>query len=148
MNRKTKIIRCVVLRAAVVIFVGFIAFMLYVSFDCPYTKPNDNVKRSMCMQHMTRLLEVTNYFETVYQAVDVLRECEDMWKHKYNVIVADESANTRFGNAFCIPVIIWSSGANGINENGRGDDVLPDYCHGENDGGYRVRHDCHSKLPQ
>lgn len=129
MNSKAKKIRRAVVRTAIVIFVGFIAFMLYVSFHCPYTEPSDKVKRSLCMQHMERFLEVTNYFETAHQAADELRECEDWWKHKYNVIVADDSANARFGNTSGSPVIIWSSGPNGINENGQGDDVVPDFCH-------------------
>ena len=73
------------------------------------------------------LFSFTNYLcATAHEAANELRQCDDPWKHNYNAIVADEFARKTFGNVATGDIIIWSSGPNGINENGGGDDIVCD----------------------
>lgn len=114
----------IIVRATILLVLIFLGFMLYVTFKSPYTKPSEKSKMRSCKQHMTNLLCVTSLFDTVQEAADNLRNWKDPWGHDYNAIVADEFALIRFGRISGGNIIIWSSGPNGVNENGRGDDIV------------------------
>ena len=84
-------------------------------------------KSRKCRFDMNSILyHFPDFFDTVQETADAIRQCNDPWKHNYNAIVADEFARKTFGNAATGDIIIWSSGPNGINENGGGDDIVCD----------------------
>ena len=124
MKHSTKRIIAVMACMAITILLVVLGFVLFVMLECPCANPSDKGRRGICLQQMRNLQEVTNYFYTAYEAADNLRGWKDPWKHNYNAIVADEFANASFGNVKGAPIIIWSSGPNGINENGNGDDIV------------------------
>jgi hypothetical protein len=107
--------------AFLLVLVVCVVLPMYVAFPI---KLSDRGKRDVCRQRIHGLLEVTNLVDTVQEAADILREFEDTWNHKFNVIVADEFSRKSFGGASVGNLIMWSSGPNGINENGKGDDLV------------------------
>ena len=124
MKLSTRRIVAVMACTAITLLLLILGFLLFVMFECPCANPSDKGRRGICLQQMRNLLEVTNCFDTVYEAADNLRGWKDPWEHNYNAIVADEFANASFGNIKGAPIIIWSSGPNGISENGNGDDIV------------------------
>ena len=124
MNLMFRRILAIIVRVAVVIALAILGFLLYVTFECPFTKPNDKGKIGLCRQQMRGLMSVTNLFSTAQEVADNLRNWKDPWGHCYNVIVADNFAIDSFGHDSGGNIIMWSSGPNGINENGDGDDIV------------------------
>ena len=51
----------------------------------------------MCKQRMESFLSITNQFESVKEAADILRQIDR--GHKFNVVVADKFATASFGRA-------------------------------------------------
>ena len=124
MSYNAKDVRKYIVIAVLAIFLACFIFILYVTFECPYDRLSDCGKRNVCRHKIRQLLSVTNLFATAQQAADELRTWKDPWGNFYNVLVADEFANARFRNLTGRNLIMWSSGPNGINENGQGDDIL------------------------
>ena len=102
-----------------------IGCVLFTMFSSPYTRPSETVKREMCKQRMESYLSISNQLESVQEAADILRQIDDPWGHKFNVVVADKFALASFGRKSG-SLIMWSSGPNGVNENGQGDDIIAD----------------------
>lgn len=119
-RRFLAIIVCITVMA----LLAMLGFMLYVTLECPSMKISEKGKMGLCRQQMRGLLSVTNLFSTAQEAADNLRNWKDPWGHCYNVIVADSFSIESFGHDMGGNIIMWSSGANGINENGHGDDIL------------------------
>ena len=124
MNLKFRRILSIIVRVAVVIALAILGFLLYVTFESPFTKPSDKGNIGLCRQHMRGLLSMTNLFSTAQETADNLRNWKDPWGHCYNVIVADNFSIDSFGRDSGCNIIMWSSGPNGINENGDGDDIV------------------------
>ena len=107
------------------------AFVLLLAFAALYTaaySPTIKIDKSRkCRFDMNSILyHFPDFFDTVQETADAIRQCKDPWKHNYNAIVADEFARKTFSTAATGDIIIWSSGPNGINENGGGDDIVCD----------------------
>ena len=123
MNRGTKC-RNLVVSTVAAILLGYVFLMFFVAFKSPFTVLGERARREKCRRLMRVLLSATNLFDTVQEAADQFRHFEDPWGHNYNAIVSDEFSNVSFGNILGCSIIMWSSGPNGINENGQGDDVM------------------------
>lgn len=123
MNRGTKC-RNLVVSTVAAILLGYVFLMFFVAFKSPFTVLGERARREKCRRLMRVLLSATNLFDTVQEAADQFRHFEDPWGHNYNAIVSDEFSNVSFGNISGCSIIMWSSGPNGINENGQGDDVM------------------------
>ena len=124
MNLMSRRILSIIARVAVVIALAILGFLLYVTFECPFTKPSDKGKIGLCRQHMRGLMSVTNLFNTAQEAADNLRNWKDPWGHCYNAILAENLAIDSLGCHSGSNILMWSSGPNGINENGHGDDIV------------------------
>jgi hypothetical protein len=57
----------------------------------------------------------------IYSPMEILFLDVDMWRRPYNVIIVPFAATRT--NVLCFHVDIWSNGANGINEDRKGDDI-------------------------
>lgn len=123
MNRGTKC-RNLVVSTVAAILLGYVFLMFFVAFKSPFTVLGERARREKCRRLMRVLLSATNLFDTVQEAADQFRHFEDPWGHNYNAIVSDEFSNVSFGNISGCSIIMWSSGPNGVNENGQGDDVM------------------------
>ena len=123
MNRGTKC-RNLVVSTVAAILLGYVFLMFFVAFKSPFTVLGERARREKCRRLMRVLLSATNLFDTVQEAADQFRHFEDPWGHNYNAIVSDEFSNVSFGNISGCSIRMWSSGPNGINENGQGDDVM------------------------
>ena len=119
-SKKLSFIGASVISILVLLCIGCV---LFVMFSSPYTRPSETVKMGMCKQRMEAFLSITNQLESVQEAADILRQIDDPWGHKFNVVVADNFASASFGRTSG-GIIMWSSGPNGINENGLGDDII------------------------
>lgn len=123
MNRGTKC-RNLVVSTVAAILLGYVFLMFFVAFKSPFTVLGERARREKCRRLMRVLLSATNLFDTVQEAADQLRQFDDPWGNKFNVIITDVSASERFASAPNGGLLMWSSGPNGINENCGGDDVL------------------------
>lgn len=119
MKSKKLMIACVALTLMSVLFV-VVLFPMAVS---PCMEINEEGMRRKCVDFMAKILTVTNQVDLVQESSDILRQFDDPWGHKFNVIVADKFSRKRFGRAVG-DIIMWSSGPNGVNENGLGDDIV------------------------
>ena len=106
------------------ILVMLLMLVLFPMLDSPSLKLSEEGKARQCLQSIERLLSATNLFDTAQEAADQLRHWKDPWGNCYNVIVSDKYASDSFGIVPIGELIMWSSGPNGINENGEGDDIL------------------------
>ena len=104
--------------------VMLLLLVLFPMLDSPDLKLSEEGMKHLCRQHIERFLSATNLFDTAQEAANELRYWKDPWGNCFNVIVADKFAIDSFGVAPTGELIMWSSGPNGINENGQGDDIL------------------------
>lgn len=119
-----KCVRYLGLSMLVAMVVLLLTFVLFPMLDSPSMNMSVEGKTKLCVQQIEILLSATNLFETAQEMADNLRYWKDPWGHCYNVIVSDVYADKSFGHVAAGDLIIWSSGPNGINENGGGDDIL------------------------
>ena len=108
----------------IAILVALLLLVLFPMLNSPSISFSEECKKKQCRQRMAMLLSATNLFDTAQETADQLRYWKDPWGNCYNVIVADKFSMLSFGALSCGDLIIWSSGPNGINENGQGDDIV------------------------
>ncbi len=124
MKHLAKNIFFITISVVAALLMAYTGFMVFVFLECPCITPNEKVRMKQCRHFMRILLSNIGQFDTVQEAADQFRHFEDPWGHNYNAIVSDEFSNVSFGNISGCSIIMWSSGPNGINENGQGDDVM------------------------
>ena len=108
----------------IAMLVALLLLVLYPMLNSPILRFSEACKKKQCRQCMAMLLSATNLFDTAQETADQLRYWKDPWGNYYNVIVADKFSILSFGIVSSGDLIIWSSGPNGVNENGQGDDIL------------------------
>ena len=121
MNKKFVMLIAILSLASIALF-GYSGLMLFATF---HSQVPCMSKERLCQLWMCSIRE--KYLKTggsVDVTMSQLRQCKDVWGNPVNVIKQSDVSDTKLKESAYMGIVVWSSGPNGISENGQGDDVV------------------------